>query len=189
MLENLTSNLTVLSVPYGNLIIRAIVVYIFILILMRISGKREMGNMGAVEFVTVLLISNAVQNSMNAGDNSLVGGLILAATLIALSMSFQALAYRSRLFSRVFEGTPTLLINKGKLLKTNLRRERLRESEIRVLLRKQGIHHYSEVSNAILESDGTLSVTKKGDLAMDAEKEDSLDDLDDIESSDDVSKR
>jgi uncharacterized membrane protein YcaP (DUF421 family) len=170
-------NLTVTAVPFANLVVRAVVVYVFILILMRISGKREMGHMGAVEFVTVLLISNAVQNSMNAGDNSLLGGMILAATLIALSLGFSAIAYRSKLFSRVFEGTPTLLINKGKIIKANMSKERLRESEIRVLLRKQGVHHYHEVSTAILESDGTLSVTKIGDLAMDSEKEDPMDDL------------
>ena len=170
MLENLiTTNL-----PFANLIVRAVAVYVFILILMRISGKRELGHMGIIEFVTVLLISNAVQNSMNGGDNSLVGGLVLAGTLVVLGMAFSALAYRSKLFSRLFEGTPTLLINKGKIIKVNMRRERLRESELRVLLRKQGIHHYSEVSNAILESDGTLSVTKVGDLAMDTEKEDSF---------------
>jgi uncharacterized membrane protein YcaP (DUF421 family) len=169
-------NLTITSVPFANLIVRAVVVYVFILILMRISGKREMGHMGAVEFVTVLLISNAVQNSMNAGDNSLLGGMVFAATLIGLSLVFSAIAYRSRLFSRIFEGTPTLLINKGKIIHSNMRKERLRESEIRVLLRKQGIHHYQEVSTAILESDGTLSLTKIGDLAMDSEIEDPTDD-------------
>ncbi|CAN5551875.1 DUF421 domain-containing protein [soil metagenome] len=170
-------NLTITSVPFANLIVRAVVVYVFILILMRISGKREMGHMGAVEFVTVLLISNAVQNSMNAGDNSLLGGMVLAATLIALSLAFSAVAYRSKLFSRIFEGTPTLLINKGKLIPENMRRERLRESEVRVLLRKQGVHHYHEVATAILESDGTLSITKLGDLAMDSEKADRTDDV------------
>ena len=163
-------NLTATSVPFGNLIVRAVVVYIAILILMRISGKREMGHMGVIEFVTVLLISNAVQNSMNAGDNSLVGGLVIAVSLVALSMAFSAVAYRSGFFSRVFEGTPTLLINQGKLIKKNMQSERMRESEVRVLLRKQGIHHYSEIATAILEADGTLSITKLGDLKMDSEK-------------------
>lgn len=167
MWENLVST----SVPFANLITRAVVVYIAILILMRISGKREMGHMGVIEFVTVLLISNAVQNSMNAGDNSLVGGLVLAASLVFLSMGFSAIAFRSGFFSRVFEGTPTLLINKGKLIPKNMRSERMRESEVRVLLRKQGIHHYAEVAIAILEADGTLSITKIGDLKMDSEKE------------------
>ncbi len=165
MWENLTST----SVPFANLVVRAVVVYIFILILMRISGKREMGHMGVIEFVTVLLISNAVQNSMNAGDNSLIGGLVLALSLIVLSMGFSAIAYRSGFFSRVFEGTPTLLIHKGKLIAKNMQRERMRESEVRVLLRKQGIHHYAEVSAAVLEADGTLSITKIGDLKIEGE--------------------
>ena len=69
--------------------------------------------MGATEFVAVLLISNAVQNSMNGGDNSLSGGLLLAAVLVGLSSLISYLTYKSRLFSSVFEGTPTLLVNRG----------------------------------------------------------------------------
>src|SRR3954471_22910725 len=102
-------NLFVPDVPYWNLIVRAIVVYLAVLILLRISGKRQLGQMGATEFVAILLISNAVQNSMNGGDNSLTGGLILATVLVGLSALISYLTYRSRFFSTIFEGTPTLL--------------------------------------------------------------------------------
>jgi uncharacterized membrane protein YcaP (DUF421 family) len=81
-----------------NLAIRAAVVYFSILILLRISGKRQLGQMGATEFVTILLISNAVQNSMNGGDNSLSGGLLLALVLIILSSLISYITYRSRVF-------------------------------------------------------------------------------------------
>src|SRR5579859_7472683 len=97
-------NLTTLALPAPNLIVRALVVYLSVLILLRISGKRQIGQMGATEFVTVLLISNAVQNSMNGGDNSLSGGLLLAVVLVGLSMLIARLTYRSRIFSRIFEG-------------------------------------------------------------------------------------
>src|ERR1700722_9488052 len=100
-----------------NLIIRAVVVYLAVLILLRISGKRQVGQMGATEFVAILLISNAVQNAMNGGDNSLTGGLLLAAILIALSTLISFLTFRSPFFTALFEGTPTLLIHKGKLIK------------------------------------------------------------------------
>ena len=93
----------------------------------------------------------------------MVGGILLAAVLIALSTLISFLTYRSRLFRRVFEGTPTLLIHKGKLVRKNLEHERLSESELKVLLRKQAVHDFQDVETAILESDGTLSVTKKNE--------------------------
>src|ERR1700722_10492806 len=88
-----------------NLIIRAVVVYLAVLLLLRISGKRQMGQMGATEFVAILLISNAVQNSMNGGDNSLAGGLLLATVLIVLSATISFLTFRSPFFTALFEGT------------------------------------------------------------------------------------
>ena len=153
-------NLTTLALPAPNLIVRALVVYLSVLILLRISGKRQIGQMGATEFVTVLLISNAVQNSMNGGDNSLSGGLLLAVVLVGLSMLIARLTYRSRIFSRIFEGTPTLLIHKGKTIPKHMVRERMNESELRMLLRKQGFQHIHEVDTAVLEADGTLSASR-----------------------------
>jgi uncharacterized membrane protein YcaP (DUF421 family) len=148
------------DLPLANLALRAIIVYLSVLILIRISGKRQMGQMGATEFVAILLISNAVQNAMNGGDNSLTGGLLLAAVLIALSFTISYFTYRSRFFQTVFEGTPTLLIYNGKFLPKHMARERLTENELRTLLRKQGIHDIEPIATAVLESDGTLSVTK-----------------------------
>ena len=116
--------------------------------------------MGATEFVAVLLISNAVQNSMNGGDNSLSGGLLLAAVLVGLSSLISYLTYKSRLFSSVFEGTPTLLVNRGKIIHKHLAKERMSESELHVLLRKQGVHQLHEIETAVLEADGTLSVNR-----------------------------
>jgi uncharacterized membrane protein YcaP (DUF421 family) len=146
------------DLPILNLVFRAGIVYLSVLILLRISGKRQMGQLGATEFVAILLISNAVQNSMNGGDNSVTGGLVLATVLIALSSLISYLTYRSRAFSRIFEGTPTLLVHNGKVIQEHLRKELLSESELKVMLRKQGIHHFTNIENAVLESDGTLSV-------------------------------
>lgn len=149
-----------------NLAVRALVVYLSVLILLRISGKRQLGQMGATEFVAILLISNAVQNAMNGGDNSLAGGLLLAAVLIALSTLISFLTYRSGFFSTIFEGTPTLLVHKGKLIHRHMVKERLSESELKALLRKQGIHAVHEIATAVLEADGTLSVTKTGETPL-----------------------
>jgi uncharacterized membrane protein YcaP (DUF421 family) len=147
-----------------NLVIRATVVYLAVLIMLRISGKRQIGQMGATEFVSILLISNAVQNAMNGGDNSLSGGLVLAAVLIVLSYAIAFLVYRSRAFSAVFEGTPRLIIHEGKVISPALRKELLSTSELRTLLRKQGVHSFSEVKTGILEADGTLSIIRHTDI-------------------------
>jgi uncharacterized membrane protein YcaP (DUF421 family) len=154
------SDLFHLSLGPFDLVLRAFVVYIVVVVLLRISGKRQMGQMGATEFVAILLISNAVQNSMNGGDNSLTGGIILAAVLIASSWLISFLTYKSLIFSKIFEGTPSLLVHRGKIIHKHLAKELMRESELRTLLRKQGVHDLHDIETAILEADGTLSVSR-----------------------------
>src|SRR3954452_15771687 len=100
------------DVPWWSLVIRAGVVYVAVLLLLRIAGKRQVGQMGMTEFVALLLISNAVQNAMNGGDNSLIGGLILAAVIIALGTGFAYVSYRYPQVERLVQGRPTLLIHK-----------------------------------------------------------------------------
>ena len=139
--------------------VRAIVVYLSVLLLLRVGGKRQMGQMSPTEFVSILLISNAVQNSMNGGDNSLLGGLLLATILIITSTLVTYLTFKSRRWAILFEGTPTLLIHHGEVLRKNLNRERITPNELKILLRKQGIHKLSDVAEAVLEADGTLSIT------------------------------
>lgn len=151
------------DLPILNLIARATIVYLGVIVLLRISGKKQMGQLGATEFVAILLISNAVQNSMNGGDNTLGGGLILAVTLIALSALISYLTYRSKFFSHVFEGSPTLLVHHGKTIAKNLKQELMSEDDLTVMLRKQGIHNLADVRNAVLEADGKLSVTHVND--------------------------
>lgn len=152
-------NLFHVELPFLNLAIRAVAVYLVVLLLLRISGKRQMGQMNATEFVAILLISNAVQNSMNGGDNSLVGGLFLAMILIGMSTLISYLTFRSKIASTIFEGSPVLLIHKGKLLTENVKKELLSTGEIKTLLRKQGFHKISDIQVAVLEADGTLSIT------------------------------
>jgi uncharacterized membrane protein YcaP (DUF421 family) len=153
-------SLTHISVPWIELLIRAGGVYVFILLLLRLSGKKQLGQMSTTEFVALLLISNAVQNSMNAGDNSLTGGFILAAALVFLSWISAILAFKSKWMRKVLEGTPTLLIHQGKIIPKNLARELLTPVDLKILLRKQGVHSFSDVATGVLESDGSLSIFK-----------------------------
>src|SRR3982751_4125519 len=101
------------SFPLWHFVLRGALVYSSVLLLMRFGGKRQVGQMGTGQFVAILLISNAVQNAMNGGDNSVSGGLILAVVLVALSTLIAFLTYRSKVWESVFEGRPRLLIHQG----------------------------------------------------------------------------
>jgi uncharacterized membrane protein YcaP (DUF421 family) len=154
---------THLDVPAWNLVLRGVVVYFSIVLLLRVSGKKQVGQMGASELATLMLISNAVQNSMNGGDNSLGGGIILAATLIALGMGSAYLTYRNRFLQRVLEGTPRLVIHNGLVIERALSKELMTRKDLAILLRKQGVHRADEVKTAIYETDGSLSIIRIGD--------------------------
>jgi uncharacterized membrane protein YcaP (DUF421 family) len=153
-------SMTHMSVPWIEFVIRALGVYLFILLLLRLSGKRQLGQMSTTEFVALLLISNAVQNAMNAGDNSLTGGFILAAVLVFLSWLGSVFTFKSKTCRKILEGTPTLLIHQGKIISKNLAQELLTPTDLKILLRKQGVHSFSEVASGVLESDGSLSLLK-----------------------------
>ncbi|HVE12750.1 MAG TPA: YetF domain-containing protein [Elusimicrobiota bacterium] len=152
------------ALPAGELILRALVVYAVVLGLLRLAGKRQVGQMGAADLVALLLLSNAVQNAMNGGDNSLLAGVILAAVLIFASRAIAYATFKSRRLEGLIEGRPTLLVYKGEALPGNLDKELLSMRELKVLLRRQGIHDLHEIHEAILESDGMLSVVKKSEL-------------------------
>ena len=158
------------SIPIFELILRGTVVYLFVLALLRFSGKREMGQLTAIELVAILLISNAVQNAMNGGDNSLIGGLVLAATIIALSTVIAIFGYRHRKFRHLLEGTPTLLIRHGVILEQHLKKELITHEELVHMLRRQGIKDISTIDVAILESGGTLSIIQKAENREPIEK-------------------
>ena len=153
------------SLPFAHILIRAAVVYVFILLLLRLSGKRQIGQMGPAEFVALLLVSNAVQNSMSGGDNSITTGLALAAVIMALSSLIGWLSYRSKRLADFIQGRPCLLAYKGEIVAQNLEKSRVAVRELHVLLRHQGIHDLKEVHEAVLEANGTLSVVKTSDLA------------------------
>src|SRR5258706_3998888 len=104
-----------IAIPWWELILRGVVVYAFLLIILRISGKRQVGQLAPFDLVLLLVLSNAVQNSMNGGDNSLVGGLISAATLIALNYGIGFVTFRSKKLEAIIEGRPQVIIHNGHL--------------------------------------------------------------------------
>jgi len=155
------NNLLVPEASVLALVVRAVAVYVFLLVALRVAGRRELAQMTSFDLVLLLVISNAVQNSMNAGDNSLMGGLVSAATLMAINWLVGYATWRWRRVERLVEGRPMRVVTDGQVHVGALRRERLTLSELRSALRKQGIVRVGDCKRVTLEPDGTLSVVRR----------------------------
>jgi uncharacterized membrane protein YcaP (DUF421 family) len=153
----------VMSLPWWEFIVRGFVVYVFLVALLRITGKRQVGQLAPFDLVLLLVLSNAVQNSMNGGDNSIVGGLISATTLVGLNYAVGAATFRSKRVERVIEGRPEVVIHNGKLYDDVMARAQLTHHELNAALRQSGCLSVEEVHLAILENNGSITVTRKAD--------------------------
>lgn len=143
---------------------RTLVVYCVTLAGIRLAGKREVGQMTPFDLVVLLLLANAVQNAMTGPDTSLYGGIVAAATLLLVNAVVARLTWRSRRVRVWLEGTPRLLVRSGRVLHQNLIDERLSIEELHQALREHGVPTVEEVSLAVLEIDGTISVLKQDDM-------------------------
>jgi len=148
-----------LSLPWWEFVLRAVIVYVFLLVILRVTGKRQTGQLAPFDLVLLLVLSNAVQNSMNGGDNSLLGGVISAATLIALHYFVAFLTFRSRTLEAWIEGTPRMLIHNGVLNKQVMSREMLTQHELAAALRAAGCTDIGHVHSATLENNGQITVS------------------------------
>jgi len=137
-------------------------VYVFLIALLRITGKRQVGQLAPFDLVLLLVLSNAVQNSMNGGDNSVLGGVISATTLIALNFFVGWLTYRNKRLEVLIEGQPEVLIHNGRLFEKVMARAQLTHHELNAALRQAGCLSVAEVHCAILENNGTITVTQRG---------------------------
>jgi uncharacterized membrane protein YcaP (DUF421 family) len=146
-----------------EIVLRTAIVYAVILIGIRLSGKREVGQMTPFDLALLLLISNAVQNAMT-GDTSVTGGIVAAATLLLLNAAVNRLVWKNQKARRVIEGSPTILIRHGKMLEKNLKKEKITAESLTQALREHGIATISDVSIAVLEIDGSISCLKNDDL-------------------------
>ncbi len=150
-----------LAVPVWELILRGVVVYVFLIALLRLTGKRQVGQLAPFDLVLLLVLSNAVQNSMNGGDNSLLGGLVSAATLVAINYLVGYLTYRSKRLEILIEGRPQILIHNGELFEDVMARSQLTHHELHAALRQAGCACVEDVHSAILENNGSISVTMR----------------------------
>jgi uncharacterized membrane protein YcaP (DUF421 family) len=139
-------------------VLRSVVVYLFVLLAFRFTGKRQVGQLTPFDLVVLLIISNVVQNAVIGPDNSLGGGLLGAAVILGLNYAVVELTFRSKRLRRLIEATPTLLIHNGQILHANLRKERLSLDDLHAALRRNGIADAEHVRVAVLEENGGISV-------------------------------
>jgi len=149
------------SISAWELILRSAVVYTFLLLLIRMTGKRQVGQLAPFDLVLLLVLSNAIQNSMNGGDNSLTGGLISAVTLVALNAAIGLATYRSKRLEALIEGRPQILIHNGQLYEQVMRDAKLTRHELNSALRQSGCECVEEVRTAVLENNGSISVVPR----------------------------
>jgi uncharacterized membrane protein YcaP (DUF421 family) len=147
-----------------EIVLRTIVIYLVVLIGVRLSGKREVGQMTPFDLVLLLLISNSVQNAMTGPDTSVIGGIAAAVTLLLLNYLIAELSGTNRRFRKVIEGQPTLLVHDGQLLTAHLTKEHVSMDELERSLREHGINNYHDVALAVLEVDGSISCLKYDEL-------------------------
>lgn len=143
---------------YVQIILSSVIVYLFIIIAVRIFGKKEFSQLSVVDLVFILLISNSVQNAMVGSNTTLLGGLAAAAALFVTNFLFKLIMYRFPKFGRLIQGEALMLIYKGKLNKQNVIRARLTTDEIMEALREHGASKIEDVDLAVLEVDGNISV-------------------------------
>jgi len=150
-----------LAIPWSEFFIRAVCVYLFLLIGLRTLGKKQTAQMTPFDFVLLLVVSNAVQNSMNGGDNSLVGGIFSAATLMLLNYFISWAVFKNKKLEELVEGKPEFIIRAGKLDLDVLKSEYLTMMDLEAAIRQYGCESMNEVEWAVLENNGMITVKKK----------------------------
>lgn len=147
-----------LSNNYVRIIFSTFVIYLFIVIAIRLFGKKELAQLSVVDLVFILLISNAVQNAMVGPDSTLTGGLVAASTLFIVNYALKYLQYRFPKFNKAIEGDATMLIYQGKMIESHMKKAQITEDELMEAVREHGVISVKEVDLAILEIDGSISV-------------------------------
>ena len=139
-------------------VIRCVAVYLFVVIAIRVFGKKELAQLSVTDLVFILLISNAVQNAMIGPDVSLTGGLVAAASLFIINYLLKQLLYRNQKLSDLLQGKSIMLIYKGKIEEDNLRHAEITHAELEAAVREHGVDKCEHVDLAVLEVDGNISV-------------------------------
>ncbi len=152
-----------LAVPWWELVVRSVAIYLAMLVMLRVFGKREVGQFTLFDLVLILLVANAVQPAMTGKDSSLLGGLIIIVALIGANQVVSLARQHIPLVASLLESKPTVIASDGKWISKAIDREEITIEEAEMALRERGIADVSEVEMAVLESDGSISVIEKKD--------------------------
>ncbi len=151
-----------------QIVLRTGVIYLLVLVGVRLSGKREVGQMTPFDLTLLLLLSNSVQNAMTGPDTSLAGGAVAASTLLILNYLIARASGTNRHFRRFVEGQPSLLVHDGKMIESHMAREHVSVDELHRALREHGISCLDQTALAVLEVDGSISCLKYDEIKPDA---------------------
>ena len=160
-MDGIWTDLMVAGIPFAEKVIRTAAVYGFLVIGLRIFGKRELGQLNPLDFIVLLLLSNTVQNAIIGNDNSLIGGLSGALVLMIGNSLLVRLTYRQPRLRRLIEGRSEEVVRDGHVLQRALERNEITREELLAAARKQGIQHLGDVACARLEVSGALSFQVK----------------------------
>jgi uncharacterized membrane protein YcaP (DUF421 family) len=144
-----------------DLVIRAVVLYVFVIVMMRVVGRRELSTLAPVDLVLLIVLGDALQQGLTQDDYSLTGAITVVSTIAVLQVATSYLTYRSRRAKKILQGSPVVLIEDGNLIEGNLKRERLQPEDVAEEMRIDGIGSFDEVRWGILESNGQFSFVKK----------------------------
>jgi uncharacterized membrane protein YcaP (DUF421 family) len=180
MHTKLVADMFVLGLPVAEKIIRPIVVYIFLIVGLRMAGKRELAQLNPFDLVVLLTISNTVQNAIIGEDNSITGGLIGAATLLVVNYIFVRFLYDHERLDHFLEGDPDVLIENGALRVDRLKRELITRVELEAAAHKQGFAALEDIDRAILDPGGSISFFAKKPTPETSRHEELLARLDDL---------
>jgi uncharacterized membrane protein YcaP (DUF421 family) len=150
-----------LSLPVAEKILRALIVYLFLVALLRVFGKRELAQLNPFDLVVLLTISNTVQNAIIGEDNSVTGGLIGALALMAANYLLVRFIFKHRRLDQFLEGKPTTLIESGQIRREELAKELLTESELLMVVHRQGYSSLNEIERCVLEPGGGFYIHGK----------------------------
>ena len=151
----------VLGIPVAEKIVRPILVYFFLIIGLRLSGKRELAQLNPFDLVVLLTLSNTVQNAIIGDDNTLVGGVIGASTLLGVNYLVARVLYSNRRLERIVEGDADVLVENGEVRHDRLKKELLTVAELESAAHRQGFASLDEVDRAVLEMGGAISFVRK----------------------------
>ena len=143
---------------YIRIILSSVAVYFFIILAIRLFGKKELAQLSVYDLVFILLISNAVQNAMVGSDSTLLGGLVAAASLFLVNYIIKRAQYRFPIFGKAIQGEALMLIFKGEILSAHLKSARITEDELMEVIREHGVASVSGVDLAVMEVDGNISI-------------------------------